>query len=113
MNDGTFGVKPEVYRTQVSGIMNAALAKNPNVEFILISPMLANPYGTQSKIQSLYKAELQKLVRKGVVLADLTGTHQELLKYKTCQDMTGNNVNHPNDYLSRWYAQIISKILRM
>jgi lysophospholipase L1-like esterase len=113
MNDGTFEVQPKVYRAQVSGIMNAALAKNPNVEFILISPMLANPYATQSKIQSLYKAELQKLIRKGVVLADLTGTHQELLKHKTYQDMTGNNVNHPNDYLSRWYAQIISKILRM
>ena len=113
MNDGTFEVQPKVYRAQVSGIMNAALAKNPNVEFILISPMLANPYATQSKIQSLYKAELQKLIRKGVVLADLTGTHQELLKHKTYQDMTGNNVNHPNDYLSRWYAQIISKILGM
>jgi len=112
MNDGTFGVQPEVYRAQVSGIMKAVLAENPKAEFILISPMLANPYATQSKIQSLYKAELQKLIRKGVVLADLTGTHQELLKHKTYQDMTGNNVNHPNDYLSRWYAQIISEILR-
>lgn len=113
MNDGTFGVQPKVYRAQVSGIMKAVLAENPKVEFILISPMLANPYAIQSKIQSLYKAELQKLIRKGVVLADLTGTHQELLKHKTYQDMTGNNVNHPNDYLSRWYAQIISEILRM
>ncbi|SDL35603.1 Lysophospholipase L1 [Pedobacter sp. ok626] len=111
MNDGTFEVAPEVYREQISGIMKAVLAKNPKAEFILISPMLANPYATQSKIQSLYKPELQKLIKKGVVLADLTGTHQELLKHKTYQDMTGNNVNHPNDYLARWYAQVISAIL--
>lgn len=111
MNDGTFEVPPKLYRTQIAGIMQAVLEKNPKTEFILISPMLANPLAMQSKIQSLYKAELQKLIRKGVVLADLTGTHQELLKHKTYQDMTGNNVNHPNDYLARWYAQIICGIL--
>lgn len=111
MNDGTFEVAPDTYRNQVLGIMKAVLAKNPEAEFILVSPMLANPFATQSKIQSLYKAELQKLTGKGVVLADLTGTHHELLKHKSYQDMTGNNVNHPNDYLARWYAQVISAIL--
>ncbi|MEQ7799672.1 SGNH/GDSL hydrolase family protein [Pedobacter sp. ASV1-7] len=111
MNDGTFEVVPDIYRTQVLGIMKTVLASNPKAEFILVSPMLANPFATQSKIQSKYKAELQKLTGKGVVLADLTGTHQELLKHKSYQDMTGNNVNHPNDYLARWYAQVISAIL--
>ncbi|MNL53983.1 hypothetical protein D3C87_1772730 [compost metagenome] len=111
MNDGTFEVAPDTYRTQVLGIMKTVLASNPKAEFILVSPMLANPFATQSKIQSKYKAELQKLTGKGVVLADLTATHQELLKHKSYQDMTGNNVNHPNDYLVRWYAQVISAIL--
>lgn len=111
MNDGTFEVAPDTYRTQVLGIIKAVLAQNPKAEFIVVSPMLANPFATQSKIQSQYKAELQKLTGKGIVLADLTGTHQELLKHKSYQDMTGNNVNHPNDYLARWYAQVISAIL--
>nr|WP_121272177.1 SGNH/GDSL hydrolase family protein [Pedobacter schmidteae] len=111
MNDGTFNVQPEIYRAQISGIMDVIRINNPNAEFILVSPMLANPYAMQSKIQHLYKTELKKLTKKGVVLADLTGVHQQLLKHKTYQDMTGNNVNHPNDYLARWYAQIISGIL--
>lgn len=111
MNDGTAEVPPKDYRHNIEGIMEAVLKMNPKAEFILISPMLANPYATQNKIQSLYKAELDKLVRKGVVLADMTAVHQELLKYKSYQDMTGNNVNHPNDYLARWYAQLICGLL--
>ncbi len=44
-------------------------------------------------------------------MVDMTGVHQELLKFKLFRDMTGNNVNHPNDFLHRWYAQEISGLL--
>jgi acetyl esterase/lipase/lysophospholipase L1-like esterase len=111
MNDGTFGVKPEEYRRQIKAIMDSISARNHNVEFILIAPMLANPLAIQNGNQGLYKAQLDKLSRKGVVVADITGVHLELLKFKNYQDMTGNNVNHPNDYLARWYAQFISGLL--
>jgi lysophospholipase L1-like esterase len=111
MNDGTAKVPPDKYREQIKGIMDAVWADNPKAEFILISPTLPNPDAIQAGLQGLYKAELQKLVKPGVVLADMTGVHTELLKHKRFQDMTGNNVNHPNDYLARWYAQIISGLL--
>lgn len=111
MNDGSENVKPEQFRDQIEGIINSVSADNPQTEFILIAPMLPNPDAVQSGLQSSYKAELSKLVKKGVVLADLTGVHEELLKRKRYQDMTGNNVNHPNDYLARWYAQVISGLL--
>lgn len=31
---------------------------------------------------------------------------------KSFADMTGNNVNHPNDFLARWYAQYIVGMLK-
>jgi lysophospholipase L1-like esterase len=111
MNDGSENVSPDQYREQISGIINAVSAAKPQTEFIIIAPMLANPDAVQSGLQASYKAELEKLVKKGVVLADMTGVHAELLRHKSYQDMTGNNVNHPNDYLARWYAQIISGLL--
>ncbi|WP_256009544.1 SGNH/GDSL hydrolase family protein [Desertivirga xinjiangensis] len=111
MNDGTFNVSPETYRRNVEAIIDKVTVDIPDAEFILIAPMLANPFATQSSIQASYKAELDKLARTGIVVADITGVHQELLKRKSYQDMTGNNVNHPNDYLARWYAQFISGIL--
>ncbi|RYY32044.1 MAG: SGNH/GDSL hydrolase family protein, partial [Sphingobacteriaceae bacterium] len=108
MNDGTFGVPVQQYLDNIKAIMDAVLAKNPKAEFVLIATMLANPHAVQNNIQATYKAGLDKLAKTGVVVADLTGVHAELLKYKSYQDMTGNNVNHPNDYLARWYAQYIA-----
>lgn len=111
MNDGSSNVPPAQYASQIKGIIDAVKADNRNAEFILITPMLPNPDAIQSGIQALYRAELIKFVGPGIVLADMTGVHTELLKHKSYQDMTGNNVNHPNDYLARWYAQIVSGLL--
>lgn len=111
MNDGTARVAPETYREQIKGMIDSVRLANAKTEFILIAPMLANPASGFSGLQPLYKAELDKLAGKGIVVADMTGVHQELLKHKIYQDMTGNNINHPNDYLARWYAQYILGLL--
>ena len=111
MNDGSSNISPAKYREDINGIITAVTAQNPQAEFILIAPMLPNPDAVQNGSQRLYKTELDKLARKGIVVADITGVHAELLKHKSYQDMTGNNVNHPNDYLARWYAQFITGLL--
>lgn len=107
MNDGSAKLPPQIYREQISAIIDSVHKQNPETEFILISPMLPNPLSSFNGTQALFKKELDKLKRTGVVVTDMTGVHAELLKHKTYQDMTGNNVNHPNDYLARWYAQMI------
>jgi lysophospholipase L1-like esterase len=112
MNDGSAKISPDKYREDINGIIATVTAQNPQAEFILIAPMLPNPSAVQNGIQALYKKELDKLAKKGIVVADMTGVHAELLKHKSYQDMTGNNVNHPNDYLARWYAQYITGLLR-
>ena len=45
--------------------------------------------------------------KAGVVVADMTTFHEALLAQKRYCDMTGNNVNHPNDFLARAYAQVL------
>ena len=111
MNDGTRGVPPGTFKNNVAAIMADVKTGNPSAEFILVAPMLPNAetyfYGQQLN----YKQALQELTTIGVVLSDMTGVHQELLTYKKYSDMTGNNINHPNDFLIRWYAQVISALL--
>ena len=47
-----------------------------------------------------------------LAVADLTQIHSDLLATgKQYRDMTGNNINHPNDYLIRVYAQVLLKTL--
>ncbi len=108
MNDGTANVSPKQYRNHIKAIMDTAVAANPDCEFVLISTMLPNKeasfyLGNQEK----YLPELKSLEREGVAVADMTTFHKDLLKQKRYFDMTGNNVNHPNDFLARAYAQVL------
>ncbi|MBF0431005.1 MAG: T9SS type A sorting domain-containing protein [Fibrobacteria bacterium] len=111
MNDGTFKVSNASYKANIKSMIDHVKTQNPNCEFILVSPTLANNESPFAGTQASYKTVLNELTGEGVVLADITSVHQELLKQKHFRDMTGNNINHPNDFLVRWYAQQVSSLL--
>jgi acyl-CoA thioesterase-1 len=54
---------------------------------------------------------LADLCRPGIALADLTSIWSALLQHKKDWDLTGNGVNHPNDFGHRIYAQALSTLL--
>lgn len=111
MNDGSGKVPISDFVDQLKGIMKKVRLKNPKCEFILVTPMLANPLAIHSQIQEEYRLPIWSLAKEGVTVADVTVWHKWLLSHKSYQDMTGNNINHPNDYLARWYAHIVSELL--
>ena len=55
--------------------------------------------------------ELKKLVQPGVALADVTQVWTEMLRQKPDFDLTGNGLNHPNDFGHRLYAQALLQVL--
>jgi acyl-CoA thioesterase-1 len=85
----------------------------PGVEFILVASMLGNRDWIRLKheVFPLYRDELKKLCEPGVALADMTSVWEEFLTRKQDWDITGNGVNHPNDFGHRVYAQILSALL--
>ena len=108
MND--IGLSPELYRSQIAGIISAVRAKNPECEILLVSTMLPNEevsgfYGNQVRFEDELLALAEEDGQTGV--ACVTTQHRQLLRHKRYYDMTGNNVNHPNDFLARLYAQTI------
>lgn len=108
MNDGSSNVDPEVFKANIQTIMDAARMGNPDCEFVLISTMLPNPEADKFlKCQKDYLPVLESLEEEGVVVADMTTYHESLLAHKRFYDMSGNNVNHPNDFLARAYAQLM------
>lgn len=112
MNDGTANMAPATYRANIQSIMRSVKAKNANAEFILIAPMIPNPESTFTGTQAAFKAELDKLAAgNDAIVVDMTSVHSYLLETKAYRDMTGNNINHPNDYLVRWYAQMVANSL--
>jgi hypothetical protein len=46
-----------------------------------------------------------------VALADVTQVWTEMLRQKPDFDLTGNGLNHPNDFGHRLYAQALLQVL--
>ena len=58
-----------------------------------------------------YRDELKKLVGPHADLADLIEVWSILLEHKHDLDLTGNGLNHPNDFGHRLYAQAVLECL--
>lgn len=101
------------YQANIRSMVDAVRTAQPNAEFILVSPMLGNRDWTRLRHELFpqYRDALAELVRPGIVLADMTSIWTELLKHKRDWDLTGNGVNHPNDFGHRVYAQVLSALL--
>jgi lysophospholipase L1-like esterase len=106
-NDGTRKIAASAFKSNIQMIMSVATAKSPDCEFVLISTMLPNPETIFAGVHKTYLPELLKMETTGVVVADVTTFHESLLQKKRYYDMSGNNVNHPNDFMARSYAQVI------
>jgi len=50
-------------------------------------------------------------VGEGIGMVDIHRVQLSLMERKRFVDMTGNNVNHPNDFMVRVYAQTVSAAL--
>lgn len=88
--------------------------KFPQADILMIATMLPNYdavnfYGNQERF---YEAMKEDCERESVAIVNMTGIHKALLERKSYADMTGNNVNHPNDYLARVYAQTLLETLK-
>jgi hypothetical protein len=111
MNDGSGHCSKDEFADRVRSIIETTRAANPECEFILVTSICANSkaclYGTQADCAE----GMRSLEGEGIAVADMMPVHAELLTQKRYVDMTGNNVNHPNDYLHRTYAQIVASLM--
>jgi len=108
MNDGDRS--PGDYRNNIKGMIEKVRLVHPDTEFLLVSPMLPNRQvdWLATGNQDLYQDELLALQSEfsGVAVARVTDAFNYILSNKTYGDITGNNVNHPNDFSMRIYAQV-------
>lgn len=108
MNDGTSRIPPERYEENIRRMMRYTDRKT--TEYILVSPMLPNPDAELADgrkflaEQEKYIHRLYTLLSPRVAISNMTDFHKRLLVHKKYCDYTGNNINHPNDFLSRMYA---------
>ena len=112
MNDSG-GRPPRDYQTNIQRMVEAVSQAQRETEFILVATMLANRdwITLHHEFFVPYREALAGLCRPGIALADLTSIWGFLLERKQVWDLTGNGVNHPNDFGHRLYAQVLSALL--
>ncbi len=130
MNDGSGKLSGADFGKNIQICMDAIRKTSPDCEFILVLPILPNRlsaydgywgnmtvpddydvsklkinpvYGTQDE----YPPVLYAMEKEHVAVSNVGLSHKYLLEHKAYLDMTGNNTNHPNDFLARLYAQTL------
>lgn len=112
MNDAGYA-DPREYAANIQAIIAAIRRAAPHAEFVLVSSMLPNPAWHYPQLERFvaYRHALAGLCGPGISLADLTSLWSDLMIRKTPYDLTGNGINHPNDFGHRLYAHTILSLL--
>lgn len=103
---------PEQYVSEIRQIIQDIRRSHPLCEFLLLSPMVPNPEiaGFQNNALSDQQNALRDLAGReaGIALAEVHSLFLALMERgKEYLALTGNCINHPNDFSVRIYAQSI------
>jgi lysophospholipase L1-like esterase len=110
MNDAN-GTPVKSYVASIKTIMGMVSAENPDTEFILVASMPRNEDWRSLTPMNGYLAALKELESEQVAVADVWSIGEYILKAKRYCDVSGNHVNHPNDFMVRVYAQVTGALL--
>lgn len=109
MNDS---LTPAQYVRTMQTMMDTIRKDAPACEFILVGGIVPNKeFKGFWRQQYAYEEAMMALEQPGVAVAQVTSVHRYLLESKRYYDMSGNNVNHCNDFLARIYAQVLNALL--
>ena len=105
---------PEKEGELINTLLTAFTKACPNADVAVVSPMLPHFrlkgfWGQQMEFEPVFANICNNF--EHVDLIPVTSMHNAVLEKKRYYDMTGNNVNHPNDFLARIYAQTALKVL--
>ncbi len=116
MNDKRFSVAEHIANLRT--MLDRALAAAPSAAVLLVTPMYPNPASARWCInQPLFEpavaALAEEYMQKGTpcAMVPMTAMSARVLARKRFCDYSGNNINHPNDFMGRLYAQTVLQTL--
>ncbi len=117
MNDNE--TAPETVASNIKKIAKTVFDLTPETSVMMVSTMVPNPnakdgwYYNQDRhepyIQAIAKEYREQGLRCGVTC--MTSVSQAVLTRKEFVDYSSNNINHPNDFFIRIYAQTLMQAL--
>ena len=110
MNDATMKRSWQDYMRDIKAIKE--YQKNKECEFILIGSMLPNPESAFTGEHRLFAEKLRQLEDRHTAVVDMGAFYEFLLTRKIYTDITGNNINHPNDFTAGCHAMKILEVFK-
>ena len=114
MNDAGRAISASAYAQNIQKMIDTIRQKRPDTEFLLVTTMIGNAEWAQltSPLFMEYRDALTRMAGQGIAVADVTSVWADILKTKKFLDITGNGLNHPNDFGYRVYAQVILQVMQ-
>ena len=112
MNDASYADADE-FTGNIRRLVEHVRTTAHQAEFLLVTPMLPTPECTwvvPDRFEQ-YRTSLMTLCGDGVQVADVTAVWRALISHKSSHDLSGNGLNHPNDFGHRVYADVICSYL--
>lgn len=105
------------YRIKTEKLKNKIQRELPDTEIILIATSIPNTLLNTEPLnfyayQDEYAKALEPLCGQGCVIANIQDVQRVIMKRKRYIDITGNNINHPNDFFARIHGQVIDTLLK-
>lgn len=97
------------------GIIKRVQEYVPETDIVMVSTMVPNPeatngwYGNQERFEAkmLTSADAYQEAGTNCAVVCMTSMSKSVLEHKRFRDYSGNNINHPNDFMARLYAQLM------
>lgn len=112
MNDAGYMEAAE-YQANIQAIITTIRHAAPDTEFVLVASMEPHPdwHYTSLGRFAAYRDALAGLCGPGIALADVYRCWIDVMGRKGAPSLTGNGINHPNDFGHRLYAEEILTLL--
>ncbi len=114
MNDASGGVPSATYKQNTEGMIQALRASNPAVSIVLVAEFSPNPEmaGANYSLRAANRDALYDLYStyENMAFVDVGAVSRQVAARKKFQDFSGNNINHPNDFLHKIYADLILNV---
>lgn len=104
----------EEFARNLRKIISQVAAADPAAGFMLLTPMSGHPDWKRTPLESTarFSEEIRKIAgdTENILLADVNKLWSKVLTVKDFYDLTGNGVNHPNDYGHTIYAAAVDAL---
>ena len=113
-NDSLNNLEGKTYRVNIEKIIETAKAANSECQILLIAPFPSNEKVKSAQSHELICRTLQSISEScaaknilDVAYVSLYEGVRDMLETKNYYEVAGNNANHPNDFIHRFYAMNI------